>query len=321
MKKYFLLFLLLLTLVGCDSKATESNNDGSGVVDSGNGTEDGDVVTGEKGTLGNPYTIAEALTIIGTESTFSTNEIYIKGKVEGKPYYNTKYSSYSVYLVDDAGGKTVQVYSATLANGLSVSSINEGDLIVAGGHYTYFQKNSQPELAGDNASKTPYPVIYSINGVSANPSADDANYETIDDDGRATETVTLEFNEESKNAYATVEGFSWFWRKDNFVFENSAGQYRINEVITYLPYRFYVQSIVYCSVKTGTIKYLEFETDQNYPFYGDEEVTNCKVEVVSKTLTRVYAKKGYSKVRLRNENAIKNKKQIRVKSIKVVYYK
>lgn len=315
MKKYLLLLLLLLTLVGCDSKNNENVNNGQNNtvnINDGEGNQ-----TAEKGTLDNPYTVAEALEVIGTNTSYSTNKIYVKGIVDGKPYFNTKYSSYSVYLIDQAGGKSVQVYSATLASGLSVSSINAGDTVVAGGYYTYYSKNSQPELAG--TSDVEYPVIYKvIRGTGTQASSD---YETIEDDGRQTETVTLEFNESSKEIYATVEGNSWFWRKDNFIFENSAGNERIKEVVNYLPYRFYVQSIVYCSVKTGTIKYLEFETDSNYPFYGDEQVTDCKIEVVSKSLTRIYAKKGVSKVRLRNENDIKNKKQIRVKSVKVVYYK
>ena len=50
-------------------------------------------------------------------------------------------------------------------------------------------------------------------------------------------------------------------------------------------------------------------------------VENGKIDVVSKTLTRIYAAKGSTKIRLRNQNEIQNKKQIRVKSIKIVYFK
>jgi len=310
MKKVLLLFLFMFFLVGCDS-----TNQADTKTDIQTQENENPTVEAKKGTLENPYTVAEALNIIGTKTEFSTEKIYVEGIVTGKPYFNTKYNSYSVYIADSASGKTVQVYSATLDSSLGSAKPEAGDRIVAGGYYTYYAKNSQPELGGSAAVE--YPVIYKIiKGVDSSSS----EFETYEDDGRATESVMLEFTEANKEAYATVEENSWFWRKDNFVFENSAGEDRIKEVVNYLPYRFYVQSIIYCSVKKGTIKYLEFTTDSHYGFGGDEQITNGKIEVVSNTLTRVYAKKGYNKIRIRNQNDIKNKKQIRVISIKVVYY-
>ena len=314
MKKYLLLLLLLFTLVGCDSKNNETEPTEPSTVEPG-----GNTTVAEKGTLENPYNITEALAVIGTNSAFSSKKIYIKGTVEGSPYYNTTYSSYSVYLVDKAGGKSVQVYSGTLDSKIAGTKIEQGDTVVAGGYYCYYTKNNQPELAGDKS--TEYPVIYEIIKGSGSATQTSNEYETLDDDGRETASVLLEFNEETKNNCTSVEGKSYFWKKDNFIFENSAGE-RFEAVQGYFnPYRLYVQTIVYMSVKEGTIKYLEFVTDQNYAFAGDEQVTDGKVEVVSRTLTRIYAKKGVKKIRLRNQNDIQNKKQIRVYSVKVVYYK
>ena len=141
MKKLFILLLLLFSLASCDSK--ENNKEKHDDIGE-------PVIEAEKGTLENPYTIKEALDIIGTNTSYSKEKIYIKGIVEGSPYYNDKYSSYSVYLVDSTGGKSVQVYSATLDSGLNTQTISNGDTIVAGGFYTYYSKNNQPELAGDN---------------------------------------------------------------------------------------------------------------------------------------------------------------------------
>jgi len=307
MKKLLMFLFLILALTSCDSKENNEKPKEDIIED----------VKAEKGTLDNPYTISEALNIIGTNEAYSKEIIYIKGIVTGKPYYNTKYSSYSVYLIDENGNKNVQVYSATLDQNLNNATVEEGDIIVAGGHYTYYKSKSQPELAGDTKTNVEYPVIYKITKGSK---VIDNNYESFEADDRLTEEVTITFDEATRDEIASMEGKSYFWRKGNFIFENAAGE-RFEQVDDYLPYRLYVQTIVYLSVKTGTIKYLEFETDQNYPFTGDEQVENGKVDVVSKSLTRIYAAKGATKIRLRNQNDIQNKKQIRVKSIKIVYFK
>ena len=307
MKKLFILLLLLFSLASCDSK--ENNKEKHDDIGE-------PVIEAEKGTLENPYTIKEALDVIGTNTSYSKEKIYIKGIVEGSPYFNKNYSSYSVYLVDSTGGKSVQVYSATLDSGINTKTISNGDTIVAGGFYTYYSSKSQPELAGDTKSNVAYPVIYKIINGSGNSNL----YETLDNDGKELKEETILFNAEYQSQYAQREDNSYFWRKGDFVFENAAGKDRIEQVVTNLPYRLYVQTIVYCSVTKGKIKYLEFETDSNYPFAGDEQVEHGKVEVVSKTLTRIFAEKGVSKIRIRNQNDIKNKKQIRVNSVKVVYY-
>ena len=136
MKKVFIFLFMLLALTSCDSEKKEEQ-------------EDDDIIEYEKGTLENPYTITEALEIIGTNPSYSTDTIYIEGTVSGSAYYNSKYSSYSVYLKDDGTEKTVQVYSATLDSSLSNVKIEEGDKVVASGHYTYYSSKNQPELAGD----------------------------------------------------------------------------------------------------------------------------------------------------------------------------
>ena len=42
-------------------------------------------VYGKKGTIGNPYSVSEALEIIGTSASFSNEKIYVTGIVSEKP--------------------------------------------------------------------------------------------------------------------------------------------------------------------------------------------------------------------------------------------
>lgn len=173
MKKFLLILLGLFALVSCgqdntttsvleESALQESGQNGTETPSSASSTSSTTTtaeVLGQKGTLENPYSIAEALEIIGTSTNFSTEKIYITGIVSSEPYYNKKYNSYSVYLKDPDGSKTVEVYSATLDS--SVSGVpNVGDTVVSGGYYTYYEKNKQPELAGSKTVE--YPIIYKI---------------------------------------------------------------------------------------------------------------------------------------------------------------
>ena len=190
MKKQLLLVAAVLALTACaNSKSNSANNTNSNTDNSAsisNSSEES--VSGPKGTLTNPYTIAEAIAIIGKNTSYSTETIYIKGIVSEKPYFNQKYSSYSSYLVDQGGTASVQVYSGTIDANAGQNDVQQGDTVIAGGHYTYYEKNGQPELAGD--SSTPYPVYYKIirSGVVV-----EETYESLEDNGKETVTTKIEF--------------------------------------------------------------------------------------------------------------------------------
>ena len=133
-KLFWLIPQLALLLVGCGN----SNNGGSNVVPP-------PPVVEELGTLNNPYTVEQALAVIGTNTSLSTNEIFVKGIVNANPSFNSTYNSFSVYLVDKFGdSKNVQVYSATIDANAGYTDLQRGDTIVAGGHYMYYSQKSQP---------------------------------------------------------------------------------------------------------------------------------------------------------------------------------
>ena len=301
MKKSALLLipsLLLFSLLGCQPSQT------------------GDIVNGEKGTLNNPYTIAEAISVIGTSTSYSSDEIFIKGVVKGNPYHNTTYNSYSVYLYDEGGTKSVQVYSGTIEPGAGYSNVLEGDTIVAGGHYTYYASKSQPELAGSNS--VPYPKIYKITRPDQS-----SLYETKNDNGQATQTLTISFDDEHQGFIQPYGSGDYIWEEGIFkMIADNGSQYSFTP--TYVnPFRFYVGSYLHFELTSGRIKYMDFVTDQYYPFTGTEPCTNCMISVASKTSATIYAKLGQSKLKIHNSDSgdtAHGKKQVRIYSITVCYY-
>ena len=272
--------------------------------------------TGEKGTITNPYTVAEALEIIGTNSTISTEKIYVTGIVESKPYYNDKYSSYSSYLIDKDGGKTIQVYSGTIDRNAGKREIKEGDTVVACGYYMYFAKNNQPELAGDSSHE--YPVYVKVErNTSTTPQTN--TYETKEDNGKETITTTIEFNE--ANMALEYDNDSMTWKKDNITLQFDEGtqySWKMN-----VPYRFYVGTYMHIR-STSSIKYILFETENNYPFYVEMPITNGQMEVLGNS-TYIYAKTGTNYIKIHNSNKgeVKNVpvKQARITKMTVVSYK
>lgn len=117
-------------------------------------------VYGKKGTIGNPYSVREALEIIGTNTSISNEKIYVMGIVSEKPYYDEKHKSYSAYLIDSDSYGNIQIYSGTIDSNAGKREIKEGDTVIAYGYYTYYQKKNQPELSGDSSHD--YPVYVSI---------------------------------------------------------------------------------------------------------------------------------------------------------------
>ena len=338
MKKQILLCVAALVLVGCghknsepssidnssDDATSESVQETSNSVNaSSESSQSQSSAVGERGTLTNPYSIAEALQIIGTNTSFSTKMIYIKGIVREKPYYNDKYKSYSSYLIDDTGSTdNVQVYSGTIDANAGYSDIKEGDTVVAGGYYTYFQKNSQPELAGNSDGVT-YPIYYQIiRGGASVPTT----YETKEDNGKETVTTTIEFTEDNAKTMSGIndKNGNYLWTNGIVSMEYDAGtQYSFTQYTD--PFRFYVGTYLHIRVSSGKIKYLQFNTNNNYPFTGDEPVTNGKTEVESDAKTYVFAKTGTNYIKIHNSNKgeVKNVliKQKRFYSLTVVSYK
>ena len=323
MKKHLLLAIAALALTACGNNAkSNANNSASG----NNDPIDDFPTSGEKGTLTNPYTIAEAIEVIGKVTTFSDKMIYIKGIVSEKPYHNDKYNSYSAYLIDQGGSDTVQVYSGTVDANAGQKDVQAGDAVIAGGYYCFFEKNSQPELGGDNASKIPYPVYYKI--VRGNGAAVPEAYESLEDNGKETVTTKIEFTEDNAETMSTQGSAknpeSFVWTSGIVTMEYDPGtQYSFEQYTD--PFRFYVGTYLHIRVSSGKIKYLQFATNSGYPFTGDEPVTNGQTKVESNTSTYIFAKTGTNYIKIHNSNKgeVKNVpiKQKRFYSLTVVSYK
>ncbi len=316
-KKLLYLFLAFigLSLIGCD-KANNDSTEGSNTEEAA-GTTD---TTALKGTLANPYSIAEAIEVIGTNSSISSTQIYIKGYVNSSPYYNSKYSSYSSYLIDENGTSTVQVYSGTIDSKAGYSDVKEGDLVIAGGYYMYYTKNSQPELGGDSSHS--YPVYYNI----VRSGASTTTYETLDDNGKETITTKIEFTEDNLKTMAGYDDSSKFkWTSGIVSMEYDEGTQYSCDFTKVNPLRFYVGTYLHFRVSSGTIKYISFETDSNYPFTIEMPVTYGQMEVSSNTLTYIFAKTGTNYIKIHNSNNGETKnvlvKQARIYSMTVVSYK
>ena len=347
MKKQLLLAVAVLALAACgkttssnantvnentssdvssveSSLTSEQSSESSNASSSEAISSSSQVVVGEKGTLTNPYTIAEAIAIIGKTTTYSSKQIYIKGIVREKPYYNEKYQSYSAYLVDQGGTASVQVYSGTIDANAGQKDIKEGDTVIAGGYYCYYEKNSQPELAGDTKSNVAYPIYYSI--VRSGVVIEDT-FETLEDDGRETVTTTLEFtaaNAETMAGTSETNPKNIAWKCGIVTMEYDPGSQYSFELHTD-PFRFYVGTYLHIRVSTGKIKYLQFDTNSNYPFTGDEPVTYGKTDVQSTTKTYIFAKTDTNYIKIHNSNKGQVKdvpiKQKRFQKLTVVSYK
>lgn len=309
-KLIFIVPLLLTMLVSCNASPTPTSD--SQKEDETKGTS-----------VDNPYSIKEALEVIGKNTSFSKEEIFIKGIVTGTPYLNTTYNSYSVYLVDIVGDKSnVQVYSATVDSKAGYKTVLEGDTIIAGGHYTYYSSKSQPELAGSQS--VPYPVIYKI----TRGEVDYSKYESEEENDRATESVTIDFSEDSHDETGTWETIGknscYVITKGAVKIVNDPGsQYSFSPEGNY-PYRFYVGTYLHMSVTSGKIKYVTFNTVPYYPFNEAMPITDGRFEI-NGNITKTFAKIGADKIKIHNSYYGQTKdvpvKQVRWTSLTVTYYK
>ncbi len=137
------------------------------------GGETGEVETG-KGSLSDPYTIAEAVNAIKNNSAPST-EVHVKGIVSSLDYYNANYKSLSYYLSDDGKSNDLQVYSGKGLNGADFSSIDDlkvGQIVIVKGILKAFEKNGTTIYEIDKNS-----TIISIEGEGEETGGDEPGTE------------------------------------------------------------------------------------------------------------------------------------------------
>ena len=85
------------------------------------GTTSPDSPTTGKGSLSDPYNVAEAIAAIKA-GTAPTAQVYLTGIISDVAFYNDQYKSITYYISDDGKSKDMQVYSGKGLNGADFAS-------------------------------------------------------------------------------------------------------------------------------------------------------------------------------------------------------
>ena len=85
------------------------------------GTTSPDTPATGKGSLSDPYNVAEAIAAIKA-GTAPTTQVYLTGTISDVAFYNDKYKSITYYISDDGKSKDMQVYSGKGLNGADFAS-------------------------------------------------------------------------------------------------------------------------------------------------------------------------------------------------------
>lgn len=85
------------------------------------GTTSPDTPTTGKGSLSDPYNVAEAIAAIKA-GTAPTTQVYLTGIISYVAFYNETYKSITYYISDDGKSKDMQVYSGKGLNGADFAS-------------------------------------------------------------------------------------------------------------------------------------------------------------------------------------------------------
>lgn len=85
------------------------------------GTSTPDTPATGKGSLSDPYNVAEAIAAIKA-GTAPTTQVYLTGIISDVAFYNETYKSITYYISDDGKGKDMQVYSGKGLNGADFAS-------------------------------------------------------------------------------------------------------------------------------------------------------------------------------------------------------
>lgn len=85
------------------------------------GTTTPDTPATGKGSLSDPYNVAEAIAAIKA-GTAPTTQVYLTGIISDVAFYNETYKSITYYISDDGKGKNMQVYSGKGLNGADFAS-------------------------------------------------------------------------------------------------------------------------------------------------------------------------------------------------------
>lgn len=119
----------------------------------GGSTTTPDTPSTGKGSVSDPYTVAEAIAAI--KAGAPTYEVYLTGIVSEVDFYNETYKSLSYYISDDGKSKDMQVYSGKGLNGADFTSKDDlkvGQKVTIKGIIKAFNKNGTDIMEVDKNS-------------------------------------------------------------------------------------------------------------------------------------------------------------------------
>lgn len=193
------------------------------------GTTTPDTPATGKGSLSDPYNVAEAIAAIKA-GTAPTTQVYLTGIISDVAFYNDKYKSITYYISDDGKSKDMQVYSGKGLNGADFASkedLKVGQKVTILGKIMKFtDKNGNDIMEVDKTSS-----IVKIEGegtggeVKPDPTPDtpaSGNIEMTDASILSGKSGDVELVEKYYNSQNVTNESTWYtWKIGNTTFKGA----------------------------------------------------------------------------------------------------
>ena len=164
------------------------------------GTTTPDTPATGKGSLSDPYNVAEAIAAIKA-GTAPTTQVYLTGTISDVAFYNETYKSITYYISDDGKSKDMQVYSGKGLNGADFASkedLKVGQKVtILGKIMKFVDKNNNEIMEVDKTSS----IIKIEDGGSTTPDTPSANNGTEAKPFSVTEVIAKGFDPVTKGVY------------------------------------------------------------------------------------------------------------------------
>lgn len=192
------------------------------------GTTSPDTPTTGKGSLSDPYNVAEAIAAIKA-GTAPTAQVYLTGIISDVAFYNDQYKSITYYISDDGKSKDMQVYSGKGLNGADFASkedLKVGQKVTILGKIMKFtDKNGNDIMEVDKTSS-----IVKIEGegggeVKPDPTPDtpaSGNIEMTDASILSGKSGDVELVEKNYNSQNVTNESTWYtWKIGDTTFKGA----------------------------------------------------------------------------------------------------
>ena len=192
------------------------------------GTTSPDTPTTGKGSLSDPYNVAEAIAAIKA-GTAPTTQVYLTGIISDVAFYNETYKSITYYISDDGKSKDMQVYSGKGLNGADFASkedLKVGQKVTILGKIMKFtDKNGNDIMEVDKTSS-----IVKIEGegggdVKPDPTPDtpaSGNIEMTDASILSGKSGDVELVEKNYNSQNVTNESTWYtWKIGDTTFKGA----------------------------------------------------------------------------------------------------